>query len=123
MSNFPSYFLNFPNVNYIFTTYFLKFSNMFATYVYAVPKFISCSSITLRELYSAAAEIIGEETTYLLSTNFFMIGDKLVFNLCVHFCLLILGEIGPWCGKITSIWRKRCSRYHFFPLPFLEIIE
>ena len=84
---------------------------------------ISCSSITLRELYSAAAEIIGEETTYLLSTNFFMIGDKLVFNLCVHFCLLILGEIGPWCGKITSIWRKRCSRYHFFPLPFLEIIE
>ena len=43
MSSLPSYFFNFPKINYILTTYFLKFSNMFATYMLYQS---SCSSIT-----------------------------------------------------------------------------
>ena len=42
MSSLPSYFFNFPKINYILTTYFLKFSNMFATYMLYQS---SCSSI------------------------------------------------------------------------------
>ena len=48
MSSWPSYFFNLPKINYILTTYFLKFSNMFPTYMLYQS---SCSSITFTAIH------------------------------------------------------------------------
>ena len=56
MSSWPSYFFNLPKINYILTTYFLKFSNMFATYMLYQS---SCSSIIF-----TAPQGVGKWTWY-----------------------------------------------------------
>ena len=110
MLRLPSYFWNFSKINYIFTTYFYKFSNMFATYMWHLS---SCGSVpftvqTPSKFSCLAPYFITVHQGYLFILHVIFVCLKIVsLSVCYNYKSITISR-----GNVTPIFPQNAHHHH-----------